>query len=226
MAKNGLIIAIDGPAGVGKSTVSKGVASALGYAYINTGAMYRAFALSAVELGVHADRPNEIKNFCETVHMEYDPAASTVKASGVDYTQEVKTLRAGELASVYSSKRPVRDFLVAYQRSLGQRGGVVMEGRDIGTKVFPDADIKIFLDASPEVRAKRRADEHNKASEEVAKALAERDERDTKRVESPLQMAPDAVRVDTDGLDIEGVIGSVLQKVIEKFPYTNGKIKK
>lgn len=218
MPKNGLIIAIDGPGGVGKSTVSRGVASRLGYAYVNTGAMYRAFALSAVTLGVHADRPSELKNFCEIVHIDYDLKTVAIRANGVDYTEEVKTMRAGELASIYSSKKPVREYLVAYQRSIGASGKVVMEGRDIGTMVFPDADIKIFLDASPEVRAKRRADELNKASAEVAKSLAERDERDATRKESPLVKAEDAILVDTSNLNINGVIEAIITKIFEKFP--------
>ena len=214
------VIAIDGPSGVGKTTVSRLLAGRLGYEYINTGAMYRSVALAADEAGVDLTSGEELAVFLLTVEAAYDFDKGSIILNGRDYSALVATQRAGALASVASSKAPVRDFLVAFQRTLGASGGVVMEGRDIGTNVFPDAEVKFFLDAPHEVRALRRHKESG-ASEgasgtDVSEQIRERDARDTTRALSPLKTAPDAVTVDTGELSIEGVVELLVKTLEEK----------
>jgi len=213
------VIAIDGPSGVGKSTVSRLLAERLGFVYINTGAMYRSMALAADEAGVDLASDEELAAFLTAIEAAYDFDKGSIILNGSDYSSLVSTQRAGALASIVSSKKPVRDFLVVFQRTLGEAGGVVMEGRDIGTVVFPDAEAKFFLDAPHEVRAMRRHKESG-ASEgareaDVSRQMRERDERDTTRALSPLAAAQDAVIVDTGKLAIEGVVDLIV-KVLEE----------
>lgn len=211
------VIAVDGPGGVGKSTVSKTLAARLGFAYINTGAMYRALALAAVQRGVRLVDKEALEEFCKGASVVYDVAGGEVSVNGDDYTGEVHGLKAGEYASIISTNALVRRKLVAYQRSLGLTGSCVMEGRDIGTVVFPDATIKFFLDAPPEVRAKRRGAEFSMTSNpSIDHALRQRDKRDAERSASPLQPAPDAVIVDTANLDLSGVVEKMFSILNER----------
>lgn len=214
-----IVIAIDGPSGVGKTTVSKLVAGRLALRYVDTGAMYRSLAVAATEAGVDIESDAALAEFCGRVKVSYG-ATGAMLLDGRDYSGEIRTEEAGALASIASSKKPVRDFLVDCQRRLGSDGGVVMEGRDIGTVVFPNADVKIFLDAPHSVRADRRSLElivkGAAVEEDVGRKIEERDRRDTERANSPLKKADDAVSIDTGGLDIEGVAAKILEVVAER----------
>jgi len=219
MTKRQPVIAIDGPSGVGKTTVSRRVAQALGYGYVDTGAMYRCLAVAANASGVDLESDDGLRDYCSRVVVSYDGAGNML-LDGVDYSDRIRTEEAGALASITSAKTPVRDFLVACQRRLGTVGNVVMEGRDIGTVVFPDAIVKIFLDASHDVRAARRhkelAEKGKAAASDVSKKIEERDRRDTQRKNSPLKAAADAVVIDTGSLDIDGVVARILEIVKER----------
>lgn len=218
--KKGPVIAIDGPGGVGKSSVSKRVAESLGFKYINTGAMYRAFALAAKASWVDFKDDLNLQDYCRDINIEYSTDTGRITIDGTDYTDQIGSDRAGELASKVSTKPSVRACLSACQRILGEEGRVVMEGRDIGTIIFPDADVKIFLDAPLEVRAKRRHLELEKGgagAADVSSTLEARDKRDTERQEAPLKMADDAVHVDTSDLTLDEVVRKVLKIVNERL---------
>jgi len=214
-----VLIAIDGPSGVGKTTVSRRVAKALGFKYVDTGAMYRSLAVAANDVDVDIESDAALSDYCARIAVTYDGAGNML-IDGVDYSGRIRTEEAGVLASITSAKTPVRDFLVACQRRLGQAGSVVMEGRDIGTGVFPDAVVKIFLDASHDVRAARRhkelAEKGKAVASDVSRKIEERDRRDTQRKNSPLVAATDAVVIDTGSLDIDGVVAAILKVVRER----------
>jgi len=218
--KKGPVIAIDGPGGVGKSSVSKQVAESLGFKYINTGAMYRAFALAAKASWVDFKDDLNLQDYCRDINIDYSTDTGRIIIDGADYTDKVNTDQAGELASKISTQPSVRACLSACQRMLGEEGRVVMEGRDIGTIIFPDADVKIFLDAPLEVRAKRRHMELEKdgaGASQVSSTLEARDKRDAERKEAPLKMADDAVLVDTSDLTLDEVVQKVLKIVNERL---------
>ncbi len=205
-----LIIAIDGPVGSGKSTVARRVAELLGYTYLDSGAMYRALAFKALRRGVPLDSADKLEALArETqIDLEASPDGLRVRLDGADVTEAVRSAEVSQAASKVAVIPGVRRVLVAEQRRAGQRGGVVMEGRDIGTVVFPDADLKIYLDASVEVRAERRRREHQQKGEAIELArmielVRERDQRDREREASPLTRAPDAVVVDNTAMDVE-----------------------
>jgi cytidylate kinase len=210
------VIAVDGPGGVGKSTVARSLAARLAFDYVDTGAMYRAVAVALGDAGVDMDDEGALNRFLKAARMGYDTGTGEVAVNGVDYTGRIRTMDASMAASAASARRQVRVFLVAFQRTLAERGPVVMEGRDIGTVVFPDAEVKFFLDAPHEIRVKRRHGELRGAAtarEDVSSGLLERDRRDAGREVSPLRMADDAIYVDTGGLNAEEVVKRLLETV-------------
>ena len=209
-----LIIAIDGPSGAGKGTVARALAARLGYRHIDTGAMYRAVAWKAARAGV--DLTDETAVAAVGERAAFDLEDGRIAIDGHDVRSAIRTAEIDKAAAAVARLPAVRRVLVARQRAFGASGGVVMEGRDIGTVVFPDADLKIYLDASPDERARRRAADPAHTSSktaqlsDVATALAERDKSDSTRAVSPLTIAPDAVLVDTTGVAIDDVIERVL----------------
>lgn len=208
------IIAIDGPSGAGKGTVARALARALGFRHVDTGAMYRAIGWRASERGIPLDDEAGVAQVAESAVFEIE--GDRVVIDGHDVTRAIRTPEIDSAASRVARLERVRQILVARQRSIGAAGGIVMEGRDIGTVVFPEADVKIYLDASAEERARRRAADPAHAAADranVATALAERDKRDTTRTVSPLRVADDAVTVITDGLTPDEVVGRVLELV-------------
>ena len=208
--KDRLIIAIDGPVGSGKSTVARRVADLLGYAHLDSGAMYRAVAWKALRDGVPLDSPDRLAALAEGARIDLVPQDGKLRVllDGEDVTDAIRSPEVSHAASVVAVIAGVRHPMVAEQRRAGARGGVVMEGRDIGSVVFPHADLKIFLDASPEVRASRRQREHEEKGEamefeQVLAEVHERDRRDRERKVSPLVRAADAVVVDNTAMDAE-----------------------
>ena len=215
-----LIVAIDGPSGAGKGTVARELAARLGYRHIDTGAMYRALAWKALRDG--ADLADERAIAALAERSVFDVEGGRIGIDGHDVRTAIRTPEIDRASTAVARLPAVRRILVERQRALGDGRGVVMEGRDIGTVVFPDADVKIYLDASPEERARRRAADpahtSSKTSQiaDVATALAERDRSDSTRAASPLAVAPDAVVVDTTGISVDAVIERVLALVERK----------
>jgi CMP/dCMP kinase len=216
-----ITIAIDGPSGAGKSTLARRIAGKLGFLYIDTGAMYRAVALWAVRLHVATSNMHRLEQLAVESRIEFLPGANTVLLNGEDVTSAIRDPGIGEAASQVSQVPAVRRALVERQREIGSQASVVMEGRDIGSIVFPQADVKIFLDAQPGTRAERRARELDLPAHAVSAQLEERDRRDRTRAEAPLLQAPDAVYVDTTGLSIDEVEAVLLKIVRERT--SNGK---
>jgi cytidylate kinase len=215
-----LIIAIDGPSGAGKGTVARAVAARLGYRHIDTGAMYRALAWKALHDGV--DLADEAAVAALGERATFDVEGGRTGIDGHDVAAAIRTPEMDRASAALARHPAVRRVLVARQQAYGEGGGVVMEGRDIGTVVFPAADVKIYLDASPEERARRRASDPAHTSSQgarlsdVATALAERDKSDSTRSVSPLAVAPDAVVVDTTGVPVERVVEAVLALINDK----------
>ena len=219
-----MIIAIDGPSGAGKSTLGKMLAKKLGLLYLDTGAMYRAAALAAVEQGVSLDDQAEVARIAENSDIELvgEPDSLKVILNGRDVSTEIRTLEAAQAASVVSTISDVRRIMVDHQREIGTRDpkGCVLEGRDIGSVVFPNADYKFFLTAKPEARAQRRfAEDAAKGRvstyEQTLAEINERDARDVSREDSPLTIAPDAIVIDTSDLDLTEVFEHMLSKISE-----------
>lgn len=214
------VVAIDGPVASGKSTVARRVARRLGYLYLDTGAMYRAVGLLATEAGVPLDDESAVREVAATAHLCFD-GDGRLHAGDRDLSGLIRSLEMGTAASIVSTLPDVRRLLVERQRELGRGADVVMEGRDIGTNVFPDAEVKVYLSARPEVRAERRAAEFEAAGaavdrRQVLTELRERDRRDSRREVAPLRKADDAVEVDSSGLSLEEVVDAVVAIVREK----------
>jgi cytidylate kinase len=216
-----LVIAIDGPAGSGKSTIAARVARKLGYINLESGAMYRALALKAMEQQVSLDDAEALRQLAEQSVIELEPSGdgNRVLLDGEDVSRRIREPDVTAAASRVSAHPQVRRVMVARQRELGANGGVVMEGRDIGTAVFPSAEVKIFLDADQTVRAERRLLQNGSQSPEEAKRvhaeIAARDERDRTRVASPLVPAADAVHVDTTHKSIDEVVEEV-ERIVKR----------
>jgi cytidylate kinase len=210
------VVAVDGPAGAGKSSASKGLAERLGFRHVDTGAMYRVVGVLARDGGIAADDDGALRRLVDGI--VFDRVDEEIVAGGRNLTRAIREGDAGDWASKVSTRPVVRERLVALQRRLGAGGGVVMEGRDIGTVVFPDAPVKVFLTAAPRERARRRAVELRAKGEVVdeealATAIAERDRRDSERAEAPLRPAADAVVLDTSSLDLASVIDRLVALV-------------
>jgi cytidylate kinase len=234
MNERACIIAIDGPAGAGKSTVAKHLAKHFGFLNLETGGMYRAFALKALEKGVDMDDPSALERLArETViKLEATPEGNRVLLDGVDVTGRIRDADVTQGASRVSVHPPIRAWMVGLQRALGRNRCVVMEGRDIGTVVFPNADLKFFLDASPEARSQRRYEQVSPADgmdtgthvhAAIAKELRERDERDRNRAQSPLRAAGDAIVIDSTKMSLNDVLTLIEDQVRDhlKLPVVN-----
>ncbi len=214
---NNPIVAIDGPAGAGKSTVARGVADKLGYLYIDTGAMYRAIAYKALQAQIPISNQQAIVSLAmqtKITLVDID-GEQHIYADDTDITLDVRTPEVTRASSPISAIPGVRKRLVDLQRNMAQSGGVVMEGRDIGTVVFPNAEVKVYLTASADERARRRVDQMRQMGIEadeakIAAEMRERDLRDSSRSAAPLTKAPDAVLLDTDGMSIDQVIDAII----------------
>lgn len=218
MAGKYIVVAIDGPAGAGKSTVARRVAARLGFTYINTGAMYRAITLWALRLGTELSDMHRLEQLAKEAKLELSSGGSRVLLNGEDVTEEIRSPQVTEAASKVSAVPAVRRALLGLQRKIADEMSVVMEGRDIGSVVFPDAQVKIFLDADPGERARRRTLELEETGtsatrETVEAEMRERDNRDRTRAEAPLVQSPDAQLIETTGMNIEQVEEAVLKVI-------------
>ncbi|MBO5323146.1 MAG: (d)CMP kinase [Oscillospiraceae bacterium] len=219
-------IAIDGPAGAGKSTIAKRLAKELGYYYVDTGAIYRTVAYFLDLLGVSPKDVDGVERYIDelTINIEYDEdGLQHMIMNGMDVTNDIRTQDISQKASLVSAYGVVRGVLLDMQRDVAKAHNVIMDGRDIGTVVLPEANVKIFLTASAEVRAQRRTDEllakGQKANyAQILKEIQQRDYQDTHRELAPLKMAKDSIKVDTSELDIDGVVDAIRKIVMEKIP--------
>ena len=218
-------IAIDGPAGAGKSTIARRLAGELGYYYVDTGAIYRTVAYFMDLLGISPKDVDGVERYIDelTINIEYDEEGKQhMLMNSMDVTDDIRTQDISQKASLVSAHKVVRDMLLDMQRQVAREHNVIMDGRDIGTVVLPKANVKIFLTASAEIRAKRRYDELTAKGQkttlaQVLKDVQQRDYQDTHREIAPLKQAKDAVLVDTSELDIEGVVAAIKAVVREKI---------
>ncbi|MCR5484474.1 MAG: (d)CMP kinase [Clostridiales bacterium] len=216
-------VAVDGPAGAGKSTVSKRAAAYFGYIYVDTGALYRAVGLNALRLGINTRDAERVAETLKDVKVSlgFKNGEQRVFLFDEDVSDEIRTPAASMAASDVSAVPAVRDFLFSLQKDIAKKNNCIMDGRDIGTVVLPDAKVKIFLTASPEKRAERRVKElrekgRDDSYEDVLKDIIERDHNDSHRAVAPLKQADDAVLVDTSDIDFEGSVNTVINIIKEK----------
>jgi len=219
-----LIIAIDGPAASGKSTTAKLLANRLGYVYLDSGAMYRACALAALQAGVAHEDTDNLDKLLESIdiRIQYSPQGNKVLLNDIDVTKRIREEDISRLSSDISTLGPVREKMVALQRKMGEEGGVIMDGRDIGTVVFPHADLKFFMIATAEERARRRCEELRQKGieadyEVVLAELKQRDLQDSTRALAPLKPAEDSIQIDTTDLSIEQQVDLLHQYVLGKL---------
>ena len=223
---NTISIAIDGPSGAGKSTLAKSLAAKLGYLYVDTGAIYRTVAYFFDLWGVSPKDVDAIERYIDelTVGVEYDEDGTQhMIMNGMDVTEDIRTPEISQKASLVSAHAVVREMLLDMQRDVAKRHNVIMDGRDIGTVVLPRADVKIYLTAAAEVRAKRRCDELQAKGQKVdfqtvLTQIIQRDQQDMTRAIAPLKKAKDAVEVDTSELDIDGVVARIKQIISQRIP--------
>ena len=213
-----MVIAIDGPSGAGKSTAGRILAKHLGYVFLDTGAMYRALALMALRRGVPLDAAEDLAALVRAARIELAPGGEAVSLDGEDVTAAIRSREVSAAASRISVHPAVRREMVSRQREMGRKGGVVLDGRDIGTAVFPDADVKFYVDADPAQRARRRHEELAAAGvssdlRAIEEEIRQRDQADTTRTDSPLTRAADAVHVDTTGLPPDEVVARLMEVV-------------
>jgi len=219
----GLIIAIDGPSGAGKSTITRLLADRLGYIHIDTGAMFRAVALAAKRAGVAIDDEEALAGLCRCLTISFTRNnGCRVLLNGEDVSAAIRTPEISLLTSRVSARKSVRDILLERQREMGKFGGVVLEGRDIGTVVFPGADVKFFLTASVEERGRRRFQELQAKGEDVSlegtvAEVVQRDEQDERREHAPLRKAADAIDIDSSGLTVDEVLARMEEIVRERL---------
>lgn len=218
-----LVIAIDGPAGAGKSTVAKELAKRLGYTYMDTGAMYRAFAWRVMEEAADLNDEEKLRGILKETRIELAEQDGHLRVflDGLDVTDKIRTPELSQMASKVSSLKMVRERMVELQRALGDEGGVVAEGRDIGTVVFPQAEVKIYLDASSQERARRRFEELKRQGkkvtlEETLQEMDERDQRDKERAVAPLRKAEDATVIDSTYFGVDWVVERIMQEIKNK----------
>ncbi len=223
MSNQRIVIAIDGPSGSGKSTVARAVAERLGYLYVDSGAMYRAVALRAREETIPPDAVGRLTALAGRMQIDLKKSSSGARilVDGRDVTEAIRTPEISQRASMIAILPAVRERLVAQQQRIGAAGGVVMEGRDIGTVVFPHAELKIFLDATPDERARRRHQQHREQGiesslEQTTKEVEERDRRDSTRTVSPLVQAPDGVYLDSTALTAADVANVIVRLAAKK----------
>lgn len=219
-----LIVAIDGPAGAGKSTVAKRVAKEMGYTYMDTGAMYRAFAWRVVKEGLDLKNEEALRKALRDTRIELAErdGRAQVLLNGTDVSGWIRTPELSQMASRVSTSKIVRQRMVELQREMGSKGGVVAEGRDIGTVVFPNAEVKIYLDASSQERARRRFEELRSRGDRVDMAetreeMEERDRRDRERDVAPLRPADDAVVIDSTAVDVDSVVERIMEEIKRKI---------
>ncbi|HEY6368819.1 MAG TPA: (d)CMP kinase [Candidatus Binatia bacterium] len=218
-----LIIAIDGPSAAGKSTLAKRLAKELGFTYLDTGAMYRALALKVLREGIDIGNDGMLTELIGSTEIDLVETEGKLRVllDGEDVSELIRTPEVSQMASKASALKAVRRWMLVLQRALGQRGDVVAEGRDIGTVVFPDAEVKIYLDASAQERARRRVEELRRSGrpvslDETLREMVERDKRDSERDLAPLCKADDAVAIDSSALDAEALAQTVMQEIRKK----------